>query len=133
MTAIDYLAQQEDSNWRRLPHCSLSTQTREKLSLRASRHATEICGFIIGSETVLPVANTSKTPHSDFTMDQKSILEASREHGPNITGIYHSHPSGSPLLSVSDEDGMKTLYRAGCPWRYFIVTARGVTEYRWIG
>jgi proteasome lid subunit RPN8/RPN11 len=120
-------------NWARLDQCSLAEETRELLQLRASRHDIEVCGFIVDANTIVPVANTHATPRVNFNMDRKSILNAANEYGPSITGIYHSHPSGRTGLTQSDKDGMKTLYRAGCPWRYFIVTIDAVTEYQWIG
>lgn len=131
---IDQPVMDEPSpNWLRLNQCSLAEDTQELLKLRASRHRIEVCGFIIDDSTIVPVANTSVTPTQNFTMDHKSIIDAATEYGESITGIYHSHPSGRIGVTPADEEGMATLYRAGCPWRYFIVTIEAVTEYRWVG
>ena len=128
MTIIDPVAPAQ-VNWLRLASCSLAEETQRLLSVRASRHRFEICGFIIGENEIVPAINTSDTPNKNFSI----APEETEKYGASITGIYHSHPSGFNGPSHADEEGMKFLYRAGCPWRYFIVTSGDVIEYKWIG
>ncbi len=131
MTAVE---RAHDAEWLHLPECSLLEETIKILQLRASRHWHEVCGLIIDENTVLPVSNISQTPHFKFEMPVAEIDWAIRTFGDErITGVYHSHPSGSPRMSVADQSEIYDLYMAGCPWRYFIVTAACVTEHRWIG
>lgn len=124
----------EDTNWTRLVRCSLPEETRKALKLRASRHRTlEICGFIIDESEIYPISNVAQIPGAHFIMEDREMRAAARVYQERITGIYHSHPSGRPWLSPTDEKGVADIYRAGCPWRYFVVTASAVTEYRWSG
>lgn len=118
-------------NWEQVP-CSLAEETQAALMHRAGNHRFEICGFIVEENRIQPIVNSSVTPEKNFTMNRESLIQAQR-YGEKITGIYHSHPSGRVGLTQSDEDGMRVLYRSGCPWRYFVVTSETVTEYRWIG
>ena len=133
MTMIDpnpqVSAHDDGANWLRLTECTLAEETQAALSLRAKRHGFEVCGFIVGDNEIVPVKNTHETPKKNFRIDTAE----NEKYSASITGIFHSHPSGFEGPTKADEEGMKVLYRAGCPWRYFIVTADDVIEYRWIG
>lgn len=74
-------------------------------------HPAEICGLIGGSDRRLDqavaVENIATPPpgRCGFHMDPTGQLRATRafeDHGLDITGVYHSHPSTPPVPSAQD-------------------------------
>ena len=69
----------------------------------------EGCGLIGGDVTyhahlVIPIANLLSSP-SHFRMDEREQLAAFltlEEKGLDLIAIYHSHPSGLPVPSITD-------------------------------
>ena len=97
-------------------------------------HPREACGLLFGSEHAIaahrPAANVHPAPETRFEIDPQALIDAHRAMragGPRLAGYYHSHPSGPPEPSATDnmlaaQDGMiwaivgegrVTLWRAG--------------------
>lgn len=71
--------------------------------------AAEICGLLAGTgnavSAVIPVPNTSATPHTSFTMSPQSLLKqlkAMDDAGLEWIGTYHSHPGKNTFPSQAD-------------------------------
>lgn len=69
----------------------------------------EICGLLLGSgfdvTNYRSARNVAPDPRRRFEIDPAILLGAHRAErwgGPSILGCYHSHPTGSPVPSVSD-------------------------------
>lgn len=89
----------------------------------------EICGFILEDGTIVQIKNVFENPRYGFEMDKDEMMAVIHGQTP-IAATYHSHPSGLSTPSAGDSERMTYLYQQGCPWRYLIVTAAGVYEYR---
>ncbi len=115
----------------------------EILALAQANPTQEVCGFIHsdarGRATVLPCANVSRTPCEAFEIDVQDHIRALRV-GPQLFGVYHSHPGdpsglspadityadelGLPLYGVNTRDGSWMDYtpptyaapQEGAPW-----------------
>lgn len=68
----------------------------------------EACGLLAGRnsrvEAVIPIANAEKSP-TRFRMDPLEQLRAFEwmdEHGLDLLGIFHSHPTGPEAASPTD-------------------------------
>lgn len=100
----------------------------------------EVCGVLGGSygdqestvTTVRRTANVSRTPVREYHMDPEEQLEqldAIEDEGLDVVGFYHSHPTGPPAPSRTDEA------RATWPgYSYVIVVLEGepfVGSWRW--
>ncbi len=94
----------------------------------------ECCGLLLGDDGAIDfavaAANVHPTPETHFEIDPQVLVDAwraMRGGGPRVVGYYHSHPSGPPEPSPTDQalalrDGMiwaivsggeVTLWRAG--------------------
>jgi proteasome lid subunit RPN8/RPN11 len=87
-------------------------------------HATplEICGFVLQGWVDLPITNTVLEVDK-FYMDEGELIEAYRNHGNEIIGIYHSHPRGNRVPSRIDREYAPT------ETRYWIITPQEVVEW----
>lgn len=84
----------------------------------------EVCGFITHDWEVIPVCNVSED-NKAFIMDEAELLDLMVKYSGQFLGVYHSHPSGDPRPSATDETFSYNAY-----YRYFIVTAVAVYEWR---
>jgi proteasome lid subunit RPN8/RPN11 len=101
--------------------------------IAASSPDKEICGLIYRNNEFCPIANDADDSTGQFHMSAASLRIAFALYGEDdVTGVYHSHPSGCPYMSDTDLTEARKIYGAGCPWRYYIVTAEQITEYRYI-
>lgn len=94
----------------------------------------EACGLLFGSGEAItgwrPAANVHSTPNTHFEIDPQALIDAyraARNGGPRLVGYYHSHPTGPPRPSATDQsladadgmvwaivgEGRVTLWRAG--------------------
>jgi len=108
---------------------SITTETELWLTCKARQAAPfEACGFILENDEVVEIHNVSMTPKRSFRMDREQMIEKLSGRAEFITGIWHTHPSGTTTPSHTDLDGIKcgAIQRN---WRYFIVTPSGVHEY----
>lgn len=71
----------------------------------------ECCGLLLGHggviERVQPVPNVHPHPAQHFELDPVALIaahKAARSGGPELIGYYHSHPSGLPEPSRTDQD-----------------------------
>ncbi len=69
----------------------------------------EVCGVIGGWEgiahSVIPIANVAATPRTRYQFDPAQFVTAYHQierAGGEVIGIYHSHPAGAPIPSVTD-------------------------------
>ncbi len=113
------------------------------LALARANPTEEVCGFIhsdaLGRATVMPCTNIDRTPTEAFEIDVQDHIRA-LHIGPQLFGVYHSHPGdpsglspadlayaeelGLPLYGVNTRDGSwmdytPPTYRApleGRPW-----------------
>ena len=102
----------------------------------------EVCG-IVGGEfgesrskgtSLHPATNVSDRPRTEYFMDpeeQLAVIDEIEENGEDVVGFYHSHPTGPPRPSPTDEA------RATWPgYSYLIVALDGrpfVGSWRWTG
>jgi predicted GIY-YIG superfamily endonuclease/proteasome lid subunit RPN8/RPN11 len=73
-------------------------------------HRNECCGILLGDANnitqITPAKNVHPTPQSHFEIDPAALIaahKAERSGGPQIIGYYHSHPTGSPEPSPTDQ------------------------------
>ena len=85
-----------------------NTQWREMRDHVAQHAPLEACGLLAGktdrAEEVIPVRNQAQSPER-FVMDPYEQLKAFdwiESNGLDLLGIFHSHPSGPEILSVTD-------------------------------
>jgi proteasome lid subunit RPN8/RPN11 len=70
----------------------------------------EVCGFVLRDAergfTVLPARNSASDPARRFEVDPRDLFAVhrrSREGGPAVAAVYHSHPrGGGGALSAAD-------------------------------
>ncbi|MET0364484.1 MAG: M67 family metallopeptidase [Sphingobium sp.] len=87
----------------------ISTTLLDRLIADAAAHDVEICGLLLGSQDhVLEAracANVAADPARTFEIDPIALIAAhrtARAGDAQLIGYYHSHPSGSPIPSVTD-------------------------------
>ncbi|WP_252183649.1 M67 family metallopeptidase [Rossellomorea vietnamensis] len=92
-----------------VPPCFLMKEAYNEMILH-SIHASpyEACGLLSGRgmncETAWKMRNVETSEHS-FAMDLDEMdktFSSIKETGHNFNGIYHSHPSASPIPSAED-------------------------------
>lgn len=118
-------------NWRRVS-LSISEDAVKQLMVAAGNSEDEQCGFVLDDGTILYVENRSDSPDGSFLMDVEDQTTIAYEYQDRIKAIWHTHPSGKPYLSKTDEEGIEHLYKAGCPWGYVVATTWSVREYTYI-
>ena len=87
----------------------IRSQCKHEMIAHASRHAPlEACGLLAGSdnqvEKVIGVRNQAQSPVR-FVMDPYEQLQAFdwiESNGFDLLGIFHSHPAGPEIASVTD-------------------------------
>ena len=79
------------------------------LAERAAGSTHEICGLLFGdSDQVISAqacANVASDPATRFEIDPAALIAAhrgARQGGPQLIGVYHSHPGGRPDPSERD-------------------------------
>lgn len=101
-------------------------------SVDAFAHAKEVyphesCGVFVADKYV-PLKNTSKTPTTDFVLDNVSFAKLFIEK--KIQAIIHSHPNGPAYPSALD---MKTQLETKLPWGIIVTDKGEPTEWFWLG
>lgn len=93
----------------------------------AAGRKTEICGFIMEDWSFKQITNVSLKPETSFFMDPQEMLAfmKSLDDVTEITGVFHSHPGGSPDPSPDDLQG----WHPSLPYRYFIIAGGRVREF----
>lgn len=119
------------SNWRRIS-LSVPEDAVKQLMVVAGNSEEEQCGFVLDDGAILHVENQSDRPDRSFLMDVEDQTAIAYEYQDRIKAIWHTHPSGKPYLSKTDEQGIEHLYRVGCPWGYVVATTWSVREYTYI-
>lgn len=83
----------------------------DQLKRRAAlAHPHECCGILLGQgaqiTAIRPSSNVHPTPRTHFEIDPQVLVDAhraARAGGPQVLGYYHSHPSGPPHPSATDQ------------------------------
>lgn len=87
----------------------------------------EVCGLVLKDGTIFPVRNVHDEWESNFQFSIEDLDKFMDGHKyDEVLGVYHSHPSGSPLPSQKDVLG----WPKGGGLRYFIITNDRVTEWK---
>lgn len=80
------------------------------LAEAAAAHPHECCGILYGTATRItahqPARNVHPDPHRHFEIEPQALIDAHRaaRNGQfQIAGYYHSHPTGSPEPSATDQ------------------------------
>lgn len=87
-----------------------SKMHRELLNRAAASPGEEICGLILGVDTVdaiVATTNVAFDPGCSFEIDPAALfaaIRAERSGGARLLGYYHSHPSGPPMPSRRDTE-----------------------------
>lgn len=115
--------------WREVQHNLPGAITAGLVQLAIASPDAEVCGFVLEDGTICAITNVDEHPRYGFTMDKEQMMAVVHGSTP-IAASFHSHPSGRPWPSAGDSETMMYLYQQGCPWRYLIVTAAGVYEFR---
>jgi proteasome lid subunit RPN8/RPN11 len=96
----------------------LATQAARLMRDGAARaHPLEACGLLFGHWTHGAIwiteaslaANVAADPAAGFEVDPLHLLctqKAAREGGPQVAGVWHSHPGGSSEPSERDRAGV---------------------------
>ncbi len=78
-------------------------------AMRAHPH--ECCGILLGYDgqigSIQPASNVHSTPATHFEIDPQALVDAhrlARSGGAQVIGYYHSHPSGQPCPSDTDQE-----------------------------
>jgi Predicted metal-dependent protease of the PAD1/JAB1 superfamily len=71
----------------------------------------EVCGFILNNSSLFRCENIHPTPEKNFRISDLDWVRAEDEG--EITAIFHSHPSGYPILSGADR---QQQILSGLPW-----------------
>jgi desampylase len=112
---------------------TISSQVHDALVALAVAHpGVEVCGLLFGSanriESFRQTANAAPDPTRFFEIDPAALIAAHREmrHGGlQLSGYFHSHPNGSPELSLADRAQI-----AGGSLLWAIVTSSGLSLWR---
>ena len=80
------------------------------LAAARSAHPREACGLLLGDGAAIthanPTANVHPTPATHFEIDPQALIDAhraEREGGRKLMGYFHSHPTGDPHPSDTDQ------------------------------
>ncbi len=86
-----------------------AAQHRQIVDHARAGQPNEICGLIGGwqmvARMVIPLPNVAREPRSRYQVDPEAFISAYRQleqAGTEVIGLYHSHPSGSPIPSAVD-------------------------------
>lgn len=70
----------------------------------------ECCGILLGEGAcitqAIPAANIHPQPQTHFEIEPQALIDAhraAREGGLQVLGYYHSHPTGDPRPSITDQ------------------------------
>ena len=102
----------------------------------------EACGLLLGPQkdamaheaqplvitNAVEARNAHPTPMTHFEIEPKALIAAyrqEREGGPQLVGYFHSHPTGHPVPSLTDQeqsacDGRVWAIAAGQEVRFWI-------------
>ena len=76
----------------------------------ARAHPCECCGILLGSgdriTALQPARNVHPEPMRQFEIAPQALIDAHRAEragGPRVMGYYHSHPTGMPEPSATDQ------------------------------
>lgn len=87
----------------------------------------EECGLVLKNKTIFSIQNVHAEPYSNFQFSIDDLERFCNEHNySEVLGVYHTHPSNSPVPSHKDVEG----WPKGGELRYFIVTEKDVYEWR---
>lgn len=81
----------------------------------------ERCGIIIEG-AIFETPNVHPEPTEGFEIDPSVVVRYSDQ----ISGIWHTHPSGSSVLSGADKSYMEMWPEVS----HFVVGLDGITEYK---
>lgn len=102
------------------------------LSESRSAHPDEACGLLLGAdghiERAVAAANVAPDPARHFEIDPAALIAAlrlEREGGAAVIGYWHSHPSGAPAPSATDQ-----ALASGDGRVWAIVAASGIGWFR---
>jgi proteasome lid subunit RPN8/RPN11 len=72
-------------------------------------HPDEACGMLLGHGNRVTETHSARnihpTPQTHFEIDPQALIDAhraARQGGPEVTGYYHSHPTGPAEPSATD-------------------------------
>lgn len=82
----------------------------------------ECCGIILLDHQILSVRNSHPNPELAFRMR----FEDYEQHADNMLGTWHTHPHGSPNLSMADF----VMFKTQPNWFHFIVGCGKVWGYK---
>lgn len=82
----------------------------------------EICGFLLYDWSIMKIENIAESD-DDFFMHEGQQIQAMKQWGKSIIGVYHSHPDGR------EEPSTRDIMYAPVQLRYFIVTRDNVLEW----
>ena len=110
-----------------MPEIQITTNTLERLTLDARRHAThECCGLLAGRDSIITQAlaatNVASHPSREYEIAPEELFRLMREiraAGLDLLGIYHSHPASEN--KPSPRDIQRAYYPATA---YFILSPR---------
>ncbi len=111
---------------------TISAAARKTLLLDVyKRHRIEACGLLLGSiddagnwhaEEVYPLRNIFDSPVY-FEFASEDLLAAYLAHPDKIVGVYHSHPTGLAVASLTDRQNMKRVnVEQQIPWVWLIIS-----------
>lgn len=111
---------------------TISAGARKTLLLDVyKRQRIEACGLLIGSiddsgnwhiEEAHPLRNIYDSPVY-FEFAPEDLLAADFTYPGRITGVYHSHPTGLAVASLTDRQNMKRInVEEQIPWVWLIVS-----------
>lgn len=85
----------------------------------------EICGYIFRDSSFWCVSNIADDPARSFFMDTKESMDIQANRGPDIVGVFHSHPGGTPYLSDDDIKG----WHPKLPWNYYLIASGRISQW----
>jgi len=91
----------------------IEVTSRAISAIRAAAHAAhphEACGILLGEGRRITAAhetaNVHPEPATHFEIDPQALIDAhraARAGGAQVLGYFHSHPSGEPAPSATDQ------------------------------
>lgn len=119
----------------------VASQVVEALRREAEAdHPRECCGILLGErdriDQVVPTQNVHPTPETHFEIEPQALIDAhraAREGRLPVIGYYHSHPTGNPVPSSTDQamassDGRVWAIVAGAEVRFWEDRPGGFVE-----
>lgn len=82
----------------------------------------ERCGLILKDDTIVEVNNVALVPEQSYEMDPIAVLH----YLPYVRGTWHTHPTGTPVLSGADYQG----FLLWPDLEHVIVSPAGIKRYR---